>query len=264
LKTPVETTKTVYVKTPVHKTKKIYVEEFENSGSESITYSGSSHLITPVQYRELSSHFGVRRGRKGRVHKGVDFAAPSGTPIVAAADGTVSFVGRKSGYGKMVIIQHDKRHETFYAHMSTFATGLTEGQRVKQGKTIGYVGRTGRATGDHLHYEFRVDGTPKNPLTAKLPSSGKTTVQVAKSEAPKSKLVEKTVKTTEYIKTEKTVKTTEYVKTENVVKDKQDFIKQTQPILAQLEKARQVAQSSPTPKSAQAYESKLAQALVTR
>jgi len=253
LKTPVETTKTVYVDTPVHSTKTVYIEEYPEA--ESVGFTPSSNLIIPVKYTRLSSSFGERRGRRGKIHKGVDYAAPSGTPIVAAANATVSFVGRRSGYGKMVILQHDKRHETVYAHMSAYIKGLKSGQRVKQGEVIGYVGTTGRATGSHLHYEFRIDGVKKNPVTAKLPSSGKTIISVAKVTTPKK--VKKTVKTTKMVKTEKTIKATEYVKTENVVADKKDFIKKTQPILAQLEKARHLAES-------EKHESKLAQAVSIR
>jgi murein DD-endopeptidase MepM/ murein hydrolase activator NlpD len=103
-----------------------------------------------------------------RAHKGVDYAAPSGTPIRAAGDGKITFRGWKSGYGNFVTIQHNGHISTAYGHMSRFANEKV-GQRVSQGQVIGYVGMTGLATGPHLHYEFRVDGEHRNPLTVTLP-----------------------------------------------------------------------------------------------
>ena len=98
----------------------------------------------------------------------MDYAAPTGTPVKAVGDGTVSFAGNKSGYGKTVILQHDKQHSTLYAHLSRYPEGLHEGDLVTQGQVIGYVGRSGLATGPHLHYEFRVNDQHRNPLTVKL------------------------------------------------------------------------------------------------
>jgi murein DD-endopeptidase MepM/ murein hydrolase activator NlpD len=103
-----------------------------------------------------------------RAHKGVDYAAPTGTIIKAAGDGRVSFVGSKGGYGRVVIIEHGGGISTLYGHMSRFARGLSAGDRVKQGITIGYVGSSGAATGPHLHYEYRVNGVHRNPQTVKL------------------------------------------------------------------------------------------------
>ncbi len=131
-------------------------------------------LRTPVDFRRISSRFGRRHHpvlNSMRMHKGVDYAAKSGTPIKAAGDGKIIFRGRKGGYGRVIILQHGGRYSTLYAHMSRFKRGLRVGSRVKQGQTIGYVGRSGRATGPHLHYEFRVNGTHRNPLTIKLPDA---------------------------------------------------------------------------------------------
>jgi murein DD-endopeptidase MepM/ murein hydrolase activator NlpD len=125
----------------------------------------------PIPYARLSSGFGGRRhpvlGRM-RMHKGVDYAAGTGTPIQAAGDARVEFVGRKGGYGNTVILNHGAGKTTLYAHMSRFAR-IRPGQRVAQGTTIGYVGSTGMSTGPHLHYEFRVNGAHVNPLKMTLP-----------------------------------------------------------------------------------------------
>lgn len=132
-------------------------------------------LRSPVDFRRISSHFQPQRwhpvlGVK-RPHKGVDYAASIGTPIKASGDGAVVFIGNKGGYGKTIILQHDQRHTTLYAHLSGFAKELRRGDRVKQGDIIGYVGMTGLATGPHLHYEFRVDGVHMDPVTVKLPGA---------------------------------------------------------------------------------------------
>jgi murein DD-endopeptidase MepM/ murein hydrolase activator NlpD len=125
----------------------------------------------PIEFARLSSTFGARKhpvlGRM-RMHKGVDYAARSGTPIMAAGDGKVSFVGWRNGYGRAVIIDHGNNRSTLYGHMSAWGKYKT-GQRVAQGSTIGYVGMTGLATGPHLHYEFRINGTQVNPLTVTMP-----------------------------------------------------------------------------------------------
>jgi murein DD-endopeptidase MepM/ murein hydrolase activator NlpD len=132
-------------------------------------------LRSPVDFRRISSHFRPQRwhpvlGIK-RPHKGVDYAAPTGTPIKASGDGIVTFIGKKGGYGNTIILQHDQRYTTLYAHMSGFTKGLRKGGRVEQGDIIGYVGMTGLATGPHLHYEFRVDGVHMNPVTVELPGA---------------------------------------------------------------------------------------------
>ena len=105
------------------------------------------------------------------MHKGVDYAAPTGTPIKAAGDGKIVHQGTKGGYGRTVIIQHGGKYSTLYAHMSSYKTGIVVGKRVKQGQIIGYVGASGRATGPQRHYEFRVNGIHHNPLTVKLPNA---------------------------------------------------------------------------------------------
>ncbi|TAL74457.1 MAG: peptidase M23 [Rhodanobacter sp.] len=131
-----------------------------------------SFLRIPVDFTRISSTFSTARmhpilGRM-RAHKGVDYAAPTGTPIHAAGDGVIKYRGWERGYGNFVVIQHNKDISTAYGHMSRFASERV-GQRVKQGQVIGYVGMTGLATGPHLHYEFRVDGVARNPLTVTLP-----------------------------------------------------------------------------------------------
>jgi murein DD-endopeptidase MepM/ murein hydrolase activator NlpD len=132
-------------------------------------------LRSPVDFRRISSGFQKERyhpvlGVK-RPHRGTDYAAATGTPIKAAGDGKVIWLGTKGGYGKTIILQHGNNITTLYGHMSKYNSKLKNGARVKQGQTIGYVGKTGTATGPHLHYEFRVAGVHKNPLTVKLPTA---------------------------------------------------------------------------------------------
>lgn len=132
-------------------------------------------LRTPVNFTRISSGFTLARKHpvlnKIRAHRGVDYAAPSGTPIKATGDGIVTYAGTKGGYGKVVILRHGEKYSTLYGHMSRFAPGINAGQRVKQGQTIGYVGMTGLATGPHLHYEFRINDVHHNPLTVQLPKA---------------------------------------------------------------------------------------------
>ena len=172
---------------------KILAAEFTNQGTsyravlftdpegESQYYSEDGRsmrkafLRSPVDFRRISSKFQRERyhpvlGKK-RPHRGVDYAAATGTPIKAAGDGKVIFRGRKSGYGNTVVLQHGSKITTLYAHMSKFRKGVTSGTRVKQGQTIGYVGKSGLATGPHLHYEFRINGAHRNPLTVRLPDA---------------------------------------------------------------------------------------------
>jgi murein DD-endopeptidase MepM/ murein hydrolase activator NlpD len=126
----------------------------------------------PIAYARITSGFGMRNhpilGRM-RAHQGIDYAAGTGTPIMAAGDARVEFVGRKGGYGNAVILNHGGGRTTLYGHMSRFAH-IHAGQRVAQGTVIGYVGSTGLATGPHLHYEFRVNGVHMNPTKMTLPS----------------------------------------------------------------------------------------------
>ncbi|MBI3560539.1 MAG: peptidoglycan DD-metalloendopeptidase family protein [Gammaproteobacteria bacterium] len=131
-------------------------------------------LRTPVDFRRISSRFGNRHHpilNKMRLHKGVDYSAPVGTPIRAAGDGKIIFKGTKGGYGRTIIIQHGGTYSTLYAHMSAYKKGINSGSHVRQGQVIGYVGSSGLATGPHLHYEFRVNGVHRNPLTVKLPNA---------------------------------------------------------------------------------------------
>ncbi|WP_438281913.1 peptidoglycan DD-metalloendopeptidase family protein [Pseudomonas alabamensis] len=130
-------------------------------------------IRTPVDFARISSRFSAGRKHpilnKIRAHKGVDYAAPRGTPIKAAGDGKVLLAGRRGGYGNTVIIKHGNAYQTLYGHMQGFAKGVTTGSTVKQGQVIGYIGTTGLSTGPHLHYEFQVNGVHVDPLSQKVP-----------------------------------------------------------------------------------------------
>ncbi len=132
-------------------------------------------LRNPIEYARISSHFSHGRLhpilKTVRPHRGIDYAAPHGTPLRATSDGRISFLGEKPGYGNVVIIDHGRSYSTLYAHLSRFASNASNGKQVVQGQVIGYVGATGYATGPHLHYEFRIGGVHKNPLTVELPDS---------------------------------------------------------------------------------------------
>lgn len=132
-------------------------------------------LRTPVNFTRISSRFNLRRKHpvlnRIRAHRGVDYAAPHGTPIHATGDGKVVFAGTKGGYGKTIVIKHGSQYSTLYAHMARFARGMRSGERVNQGQTIGYVGQSGLATGPHLHYEFHVGGIHRDPLKVEFPSA---------------------------------------------------------------------------------------------
>jgi len=132
-------------------------------------------IRAPVDFTRISSNFNPKRRHPIlntiRAHRGVDYAAPRGTPIKAAGDGKVIFRGTKSGYGKCVILQHGGNITTLYAHMSNFNAKVRLGTRVRQGQTIGYVGKTGLATANHLHYEYRLNGVHRNPRTVALPDA---------------------------------------------------------------------------------------------
>lgn len=130
-------------------------------------------LRTPLNGARMSSGFGPRRHPilgYNRMHRGVDFAAPTGTPIYAAADGVVHSVRRERGYGNVIRVRHPNNVLTLYAHLSRFAPGMAAGTRVRQGQTIGRVGSTGMSTGPHLHYELHVNGQAVNPATSRLPA----------------------------------------------------------------------------------------------
>ncbi len=132
-------------------------------------------LRTPVAFTRISSRFNLHRRHpilnRIRAHKGVDYAAPTGTPVRATGDGKVIWRARKGGYGNVIMLQHGRKYQTVYAHLSRFAHSVHVGGHVHQGQIIGYVGMTGLATGPHLHYEFHVNGVYRNPLTVKLPEA---------------------------------------------------------------------------------------------
>jgi murein DD-endopeptidase MepM/ murein hydrolase activator NlpD len=151
----------------------------QSNRSEYFTPNGKSmkkaFLRTPVNFTRISSKFTTSRYHpvlhRFRSHKGVDYAAKRGTPIYAAGNGKVIFKGKKGGYGNVIILQHGTKYTTLYAHVKSYNRKLRVGSRVSQGQTIAYVGSSGLATGPHLHYEFRVNGTHRNPLTVHLPTS---------------------------------------------------------------------------------------------
>jgi len=132
-----------------------------------------SILKTPLDGARISSNFGMRKhpiSGFNKMHKGVDFAAPTGTPIYAGGNGIIEFVGKNGGYGKYIRIRHNNGYKTAYAHLSNYKKGISKGVRVNQGEVIGYVGNTGNSTGPHLHYEIIYQNKHINPLKLKLPS----------------------------------------------------------------------------------------------
>ncbi len=149
----------------------------ENDNINYYTPAGKSlrkaFLRTPVDFTRISSPFNLKRKHpvlnKIRAHKGVDYAAKTGTPIKTTGNGKIVFRGRKKGYGRVIVVQHGRKYSTLYAHLSSFKKGQKVGKRIKQGQVIGFVGQSGLASGPHLHYEFRVNGVHRNPLTVKLP-----------------------------------------------------------------------------------------------
>jgi murein DD-endopeptidase MepM/ murein hydrolase activator NlpD len=151
--------------------KEIYRHEMKDGKIDYFDAKGQSVrralLKTPVSGARISSRYGMRKHPVlgySRMHRGVDYAAPRGTPIFAAGDGVVSFAKNvRRGYGKHVQIRHNSTYSTLYGHMSKFAKGIKSGTRVKQGQIIGYVGATGLASGPHLHYEVKVRGKQVNP-----------------------------------------------------------------------------------------------------
>ena len=145
-------------------------EEYYDIKGKSIT---KSLMKTPINGARLSSSFGMRKHPilgYNKMHRGTDFAAPSGTPIMASGSGTVTRARWCGGGGNCVKIKHNSTYETIYAHMKSFAKGIKEGRKVKQGQIIGYVGSTGLSTGPHLHYEVIVNGKKVNSQKLKLPS----------------------------------------------------------------------------------------------
>jgi murein DD-endopeptidase MepM/ murein hydrolase activator NlpD len=128
-------------------------------------------MRTPVDGARVSSSFGFRThpilGYQ-KLHRGVDFAAPTGTPIYAAGAATIEFAGPKGANGNFVALRHDNGWRTLYLHMNAFGPGITTGARVSQGQQVGEVGTTGRSTGPHLHYEVHIDGEPVDPMTIQV------------------------------------------------------------------------------------------------
>nr|ADI22875.1 membrane proteins related to metalloendopeptidases [uncultured gamma proteobacterium HF0500_32L01] len=153
-----------------------------------VSRNGASHYFTPdgesleglfrrspMRVARITSPFSKRRYhpvlKKWRAHKGVDYGGSTGDPVMATADGLVTFAGRKHQYGKVITLQHGQKYSTLYAHLSRFSKNIRSGSTVTQGQLIGYVGTTGLSTGPHLHYEFRVNGIHQDPRTVKLPRS---------------------------------------------------------------------------------------------
>ncbi|MES2933050.1 MAG: M23 family metallopeptidase [Pseudomonadota bacterium] len=131
-------------------------------------------LKSPLEFSRISSGFSMRVhpiSGQWKQHKGVDFAASSGTPIRASGDGTVEFAGQQGGYGNLIVLKHWSNYSTVYGHMSRFASGIRRGSPVEQGEIIGYVGATGWATGPHLHYEFRINNEPHDPMGISIPNA---------------------------------------------------------------------------------------------
>jgi murein DD-endopeptidase MepM/ murein hydrolase activator NlpD len=132
-------------------------------------------LRAPLAFSRVTSGFTTARFhpilKTWKAHRGTDFGAPTGTPVHVTADGVVAVAGQENGYGNVIIVRHGKTFSTVYAHLSRFAPDVHAGARVRQGDVIGFVGMTGWATGPHLHYEFRVDGEPRNPVTVALPTA---------------------------------------------------------------------------------------------
>jgi len=133
-------------------------------------------LRTPIDGARISSGYGKRRHPilgYNKMHRGVDFSAPRGTPVYAAGKGVVEYASRNGAYGKYIRIRHGGEFKTAYAHLKGYAKGIARGKRVKQGQVIGYVGSTGRSTGPHLHYEVLRNGKQTNPRNMKLPAGPK-------------------------------------------------------------------------------------------
>ncbi|MEM9102010.1 MAG: peptidoglycan DD-metalloendopeptidase family protein [Pseudomonadota bacterium] len=166
---------------------------YRNSRGETSYYSPDGRsmrkafLRAPVNFSRISGNFSLRRKHpvlnRIRAHRGVDYAAPTGTPVRASGDGKVHFKGKKGGFGNLIVLNHGQSYQSKYAHLSRFAKGVRSGKHVKQGQIIGFVGSTGLATGPHLHYEFLVNGVHRNPRTVKLPNAK----PIAKSELARFK-----------------------------------------------------------------------------
>lgn len=147
-----------------------FVDYFDENGNN----LRSAFLKSPINFARVSSRFGNRKhpiSGRWKKHKGTDYAARTGTPIMTTASGTVTYASRKGGYGNCIIVRHNEKYSTLYAHLSKFKSGVRKGSYVKQGDVIGYVGSTGYATGPHLHYEFMLYGKQVDPYKQELPPS---------------------------------------------------------------------------------------------
>lgn len=161
-----------------HQYRALYYELTPNNGnyySPDGNNMRKAFLRSPLEFSRVSSGFKLSRFHpilnKWRAHKGVDYAAAIGTKVKVTADGVISFVGKQGGYGNVVMVNHQGHYSTVYGHLSRFANGLHRGQRVSQGELIAYVGKTGMATGPHLHYEFKINGQQRDPLRVTLPDA---------------------------------------------------------------------------------------------
>ncbi len=158
-----------------HVVRRVYFEG--QDGGDYYTPDGkgtkASFLRSPIAFTRVTSGFSAARFhpilKEWRAHKGIDLAAPKGTPIVAVANATVAYAGWRNGYGNMIELHHANGIDTVYGHLSAFANGLSRGGKVRQGDLIGYVGMTGWATGPHLHYEFKINGVQHDPLGSEVP-----------------------------------------------------------------------------------------------
>jgi murein DD-endopeptidase MepM/ murein hydrolase activator NlpD len=148
-----------------------------DGGEEYYTAEGRSlrqgFLRSPMEFSRITSGFGHRLHpihKSWRAHNGVDYGAPVGTPVLAVADGVVEFAGRQGGYGNLLMLRHQGKYSTAYAHLSGFARNVKPGAKVSQGEVVAYVGSTGWSTGPHLHYEIRIDDVPQDPMSITLPT----------------------------------------------------------------------------------------------
>lgn len=161
-----------------HTYRAVYFQTDEHHGDY---YTPEGHSVrkaflrSPIEFSRVSSRFTKSRFHpilnKWRAHRGVDFAAPTGTKVKVTSDGVVSLVGKQHGYGNVIMVSHQGRYSTVYGHLSRYARGLHKGQHVAQGEVIGYVGMSGLATGPHLHYEFKIAGQHRDPLRVALPDA---------------------------------------------------------------------------------------------
>ena len=182
-----------------HQYRALYYEMTKNHGSY-FSPDGKNmrkaFLRSPLEFSRVSSGFTLARFHpilnKWRAHKGVDYAAATGTKVKVTADGTIDFVGQQTGYGNVVMVNHQGHYSTVYGHLSRFASGLRRGQRVTQGDIIAYTGQSGMATGPHLHYEFKIDGQQRDPLRVALPDARSiNAVQKEQFQAATSNIIER-------------------------------------------------------------------------